>query len=108
MLLLTVALKIQDTCGTYATVPLITTSVFATAGSSPSIADTSDVFPSPVLPTIATKLPFGISKLTFDNVGFSGWNLKKGNINATDLNIILKQAFNKVDRMTIVFNYKER
>lgn len=72
-LLLTVALKIHETCGTYATDPLIITFAFPTAGSSPSIADISDVLPSPVLPTIATKLPFGISKLTSDSVGFSDW-----------------------------------
>ena len=70
---LTVALKIHETCGTYATVPLTTTLAFEIAGSSPSIAEISDVFPSPVLPTIATKLPTGISKLTSDNVGPSAW-----------------------------------
>lgn len=68
---LTVALKIQETCGTYATDPLIITLASATGGSSPSIADISDVFPSPVLPTTATKLPTGISRLIFDSVGLS-------------------------------------
>ena len=63
----------HETCGTYATVPLTTTLAFEIAGSSPSIAEISDVFPSPVLPTIATKLPTGISKLTSDNVGLSAW-----------------------------------
>ena len=46
-------------------------SVPATGGSSPSIADIKDDFPSPVLPTIATKLPTGISTLTFASVGLS-------------------------------------
>lgn len=45
-------------------------------GTSPSIAEISDVFPSPVPPTIATKLPIGISKLIFDNVGFSACTLQ--------------------------------
>lgn len=44
-----------------------------TGGISPSIAEISDVFPSPVLPTTATKLPIGISKLIFDNVGLSDY-----------------------------------
>jgi len=41
------------------------------AGISPSIADTNDVFPSPVLPTTATRQPTGISRFMFDNVGRS-------------------------------------
>lgn len=40
-------------------------------GSSPSIEDISDVFPSPVPPTIATKLPTGISKFILASAGFS-------------------------------------
>ena len=56
--------------------PRMLTSVFVPAfgGSSPIIADISDVFPSPVLPTMATKLPIGISKLIFDKVGLSSCN----------------------------------
>lgn len=70
---LTVALKIHETCGTYATFPLMLTVADVTGGISPSIAEISDVFPSPVLPTTATKLPIGISKLIFDNVGLSDY-----------------------------------
>ena len=40
-----------------------------TGGISPSIADMGEVLPSPVLPTIATKLPTGTSRFTFDKVG---------------------------------------
>lgn len=40
-------------------------------GSSPSIADTNDVFPSPVPPTIAIRLPTGTSRFILDNVGLS-------------------------------------
>lgn len=45
-----------------------------------------DVFPSPVPPTIATKLPTGIFRLILVRVGFSVWtnrNLRppKGNEN---------------------------
>lgn len=54
----------------------MTTLEFASQGSSPSIADISDVFPSPVPPTIATKLPTGTSKLIFAKVGFSAWKNK--------------------------------
>jgi hypothetical protein len=35
------------------------------------MADMREVLPSPVLPTIATKLPTGTSRLTFDKVGLS-------------------------------------
>lgn len=52
-------------------VPLITTLAVDKGGSSPSIADMRDVFPSPVPPTTATKLPTGISKLMFDSAGLS-------------------------------------
>jgi hypothetical protein len=52
-------------------VPLIIAFPSDTRGSSPSIAEISDVFPSPVPPMIATKLPTGISTLIFDNVAFS-------------------------------------
>jgi hypothetical protein len=56
-------------------VPLIVAFPSDTRGSSPSIAEISDVFPSPVPPIIATKLPTGISKLIFDNVVFSACEL---------------------------------
>lgn len=44
-------------------------------GSSLSIADTSEVFPSPVPPTIAIRLPTGISRFILDNVGLTACNL---------------------------------
>lgn len=43
---------------------------FSKGGSSPSIAEIRDVFPSPVPPTIATKLPTGMSMFISANVGF--------------------------------------
>lgn len=70
---LTVALKIHEICGTYAKLPLIATVVPVRDGSSPNIADIRDVFPSPVPPTIATKLPTGMSILIFFKVGFPDW-----------------------------------
>lgn len=77
----TVALKIHETWGTYATVPLKMTCVSsATGGSSPSIADIRDVFPSPVPPTMATKLPVGISRLMLDSVVFSAWRREKSKL----------------------------
>ena len=57
--------------------PLIVAFPSAKSGSSPIIAEISDVFPSPVPPTIATKLPIGISILIFDNVGFSACELNR-------------------------------
>lgn len=68
----------------------MTTVASDTAGSSPSIADTSDVFPSPVLPTTATKLPTGISKLIFVKVGLSACQVSKVSDKALYVNQISK------------------
>ncbi len=69
MLSLTVALKIHDTWGTYATVSQSVAWLPEIAGISPRKAETIEVFPSPVLPTMATKLPTSISRFMLDKVG---------------------------------------
>ena len=61
--------------------PLIVAFPSDTRGISPSIAEISDVLPSPVPPMIATKLPTGISTLIFDNVALSACELHTKNIN---------------------------
>lgn len=91
----TVALNIQETCGTKATVPRITTFVVDVEGISPSIADTKDVFPSPVVPTTATRLPTGISKLMLERVGLSICRMIKVKVMS---NYIIKQTNNQFEQ----------
>lgn len=63
----------------------MTTVASPRGGSSPSIADIKDVFPSPVPPTTAIRLPTGISRFIFDNVSLAAC---KGAIQRLELNII--------------------
>jgi hypothetical protein len=70
-----------------------------TGGISPSIADMREVLPSPVLPTIATKLPTGTSRLTFDKVGLWAcqhskfWFLKSDELHSNRCTLIGKKDF---------------